>query len=254
MWQISTRLRKFFRVFERSDFGHQRALSAYYRCPESQVPDLWFIFELFLGRRPSGTFVEIGANDGVRSSNTWGLALKGWEGHLIEPIPVFADECRSNHASHPKVDVHQVAIAGPETTAVELTVAGVLTTANKALLNEYASKSWNSSTITEETVTVECTTLDGFLTARGVKARFEVLSVDVEGFEAEVFRGFDLKWWKPRLMIIELSEIHPDIKSTRRQDAMLSHEIQSAGYVIVYKDSVNTVFVSSDVYAMTMKM
>ena len=47
--------------------------------------------------RDGGVFIEAGANDGVRQSNTYFLEKKrGWTGLLVEPVPELAAECRKN--------------------------------------------------------------------------------------------------------------------------------------------------------------
>ena len=48
---------------------------------------------------PQGYFVELGANDGVRQSNTFKLQRHfGWSGLLIEPSPRRFMECVANRA------------------------------------------------------------------------------------------------------------------------------------------------------------
>ena len=37
--------------------------------------------------------------------------------------------------------------------------------------------------------------------------------------------------------------MHPDLRTTRASDAELSRHLVDAGYEIMYKDSINTVFV-----------
>ena len=44
--------------------------------------------------------VEIGANDGISCSNTWGLSERGWTGFMVEPIAESASACRKNHAAY----------------------------------------------------------------------------------------------------------------------------------------------------------
>src|SRR5258706_11075345 len=45
----------------------------------------------------SGTFIEVGANDGLNQSNTyWFERFRSWHGVLIEAVPEKAEECRRN--------------------------------------------------------------------------------------------------------------------------------------------------------------
>ena len=73
-----------------------------------------------------------------------------------------------------------------------------------------------------------------------------LLVIDVEGAEAAVLRGFSLARWKPRMLIIELVHTHPDLHAVSAGDAHLQRLIEEAGYSVVYKDSINTVFVADD--------
>ena len=226
----------------------------YLQQPTCQLPELWFMYERFLGRRTDGIFVEVGANDGVFVSNTWGLAEQGWRGLMIEPVPGLARTCRANHVGHPRVEVFQVAIGSPGTSRVTLRLAGPMTTANVSLGREYEGIEWAAALVTDETLEVACTSLDEFLLEASVPEGFDVLVVDVEGFEEDVFSGFDLARWTPKLLIVELADTHPDLRSTCQADARLGISIQSAGYVIVYKDLINTVFVRKDVWSAALEV
>jgi len=39
--------------------------------------------------------------------------------------------------------------------------------------------------------------------------------VDREGYEENVFEGFDISYWRPKLLIVELHNDHPDIQQNR---------------------------------------
>lgn len=224
--------------------------SSYYPMVDScQIPNLSFIYEMFLGRTASGTFVEIGAYDGVFVSNSWGLASRGWRGLLIEPQSAFASRCSRNHQQHPAVHVERTAIGRPGLTSIQLTRAGALTTANVELVKEYRATTWAAEHVTASVEVVPCETMDSLIERFSIPPEFEVLIVDVEGGEADVLAGFDVQRWRPLLMIWELADIHPDLSSTAKADAQVLLSIQSTGYQIVYKDHINTVFVRMDVWS-----
>jgi FkbM family methyltransferase len=236
--------------YRRWNKGSSRIASQnfYPQQPSCQIPYLYSLFELFLGKRNDGIFVEVGANDGVSFSNTWGLAEQGWRGYLIEPIPEFADSCRRNHKNHASVSVFQYAIGNLDNKNLVFNIAGALTTANSALRTEYESVDWALSSLTNKEITVPSKRLDTFLTENGLGHDFDVLVVDVEGFEAEVFSGFELVEWRPKMIIVELVDTHPDLKSTATSDAQLGERILLSGYRIVSKDVINTVFVREDIW------
>jgi len=226
-----------------------RAETAYYPQQRTcQIPELWFIFERLLGQRQRGYFVEVGAYDGVFVSNTWGLAARGWQGLMLEPVPQMAALCRTNHAGHPKLQVVERAIGPAGQSEVRLHIAGTLTTANPDMFHEYEDLNWARASLTTEEIVVPCSTLDEVLAEFGVPVGFDVLVVDVEGFETEVFSGFDLSAWMPSLLIVELADMHPDLAQTAARDAALGESVLAAGYCIAFKDHVNTVFVREELW------
>ena len=56
-----------------------------------------------LRNHPERTFVEIGANDGVTVSTTYGLVLDGWTGVSVEANPRIYEKLRHNLAAFPKI-------------------------------------------------------------------------------------------------------------------------------------------------------
>ncbi|CAM4406986.1 methyltransferase, FkbM family [Pedobacter westerhofensis] len=52
----------------------------------SQFGQDQYILETFFSSQMSGTYVDIGAYDGVLISNTYAFAKRGWTGYCIEPL------------------------------------------------------------------------------------------------------------------------------------------------------------------------
>ena len=226
----------------------QSEIRAFYPQQRScQILHFYYLLEHFVGASKDGYYVEVGAYDGLFDSNTWGLAQRGWSGLLIEPVPELAEACRRAYSSFPKVQVVQSAV-GRERGTLTLHLANQLTTANPDTRKEYSTVDWALSSLTSKQATVEVRTLDEILSSYAVPTGFDVLVVDVEGFEVAVFDGFGLSHWMPRMIVVELADTHPDLKSTAREDSALGSRISNAGYVIVFKDHINTVFVRADVH------
>jgi len=203
------------------------------------------LYRLFLGERSDGLFVEVGAYDGVTFSNSSCLAEVGWHGILIEPIPQFAEACRDLYRGNERIEVVETAI-GATHSSIEITLAGPLTTTNDTLLAEYQSIEWAKESVQDvTTLTVSQRLLDDVLEASAPNMPIDVLIVDVEGAEASVFAGFTFERWRPRMIIAELAHTHPDLHTLSGADADLQREIEAQGYSIIYKDAINTVFLSS---------
>lgn len=226
--------------------GANPTLEFYPQEPSCQIPGLAHLLELFLGRIQDGVFVEVGAYDGRSFSNTWGLAERGWRGVMAEPVPAYAALARKAHLGHPNVRVVQTAVGAEEGT-LTLVPSGPLTSANPGLNEEYEGIAWAKHLVGEESLSVPMTTLKQLLSSQIPGVDVDVLVVDVEGFERDVFTGFG---WDllPKMLIVELCETHPDLRTTRASDARLMQEIAEQGYEIAYKDSINTVFVRRDVW------
>jgi hypothetical protein len=57
--------------------------------------------------------------------------------------------------------------------------------------------------IAHSTIEVAVQTLDEILREAGAPTAIDFVSIDVEGHEVDVLRGFDLTHWRPRLILIE---------------------------------------------------
>ena len=198
--------------------------------------------EQSFGRITTGTFVEVGAYDGYTYSNTYGLAQAGWYGLYVEPVRAYADACRARFRDVPRLQVANVAI-GAALGDIELVVAGPYSTANAESAAEAARNPWSRESFEAgERVVVPMVTLDSLLEERQIGPAFEVLVVDVEGWEPEVFDAFDLDRWRPKMMIVELTDWHPSVRANRARHAGLHQRIRGAGYHVVFKDTSNTIF------------
>jgi hypothetical protein len=67
----------------------------------------------------------------------------------------------------------------------------------------------------------------------GAPVGFDLLVIDVEGAERQVFASFDLEKWMPKTLLVELEDEHPDFLDNQRvvRDAgMIRSRIEAAGY------------------------
>jgi len=226
----------------------QSNLKWFYPVPVNcEIPSVPYIYEHFFGRRDTGTYVEVGAFDGYNFSNTYGLAVRGWNGYLIEPDPQSYALCSARYASMPRIVVSECAISDGSVTHIELIRGGLNTTASAKQAAEYRVTPHFRDAITDKRVIVEALTLDTYLEREKVPENLDVLVVDVEGTTADVFAGFDIKRWMPKMLIVELFDLHPIFGGNRRSDMQLRRTILGAGYETIYKDSINTIFVRSNI-------
>jgi FkbM family methyltransferase len=157
----------------------------------SHEEETQLIAAFFGGRR--GFFVEVGANEPYVRSQSWHLEKSGWTGILVEPQPDLAHELEAKRSAK----VFATACSSPDRAGQKLPlhVAGPLSSLNRERMAPGAAP--------ETVIEVPIRTLDNILEEAGAPAKFEFLSIDVEGHELEVLRGFDFARWQPQLILLE---------------------------------------------------
>jgi len=157
--------------------------------PEDQL--VWSFF----GRKSTGFFVEVGANHPRLFSQTWLLEQNGWRGILIEPqerLCVLLRQERKNSV------VWQAACSSPEKTGESL-----LHIPGDACGFATLQKNVDDLELHyDHAVKVKVVTLDKILGEAGNPA-IDLLSVDVEGTELDVFLGLDFERHRPKLILLE---------------------------------------------------
>jgi FkbM family methyltransferase len=184
------------------------------------------LIRAFFSYKKDGFYVEVGANDPIIGSQTYHLEQLGWHGLLIEPLPYLAELLKEKR----KAKVVQFACSAPENhnKKLQFLMAGVYSTLNKnpiaigANSNEYAE--------------VTCKTLDSILEENDVTPGFDFISIDIEGHEMEMFKGFTLQKWQPKLVLLE--------------DHVTNHEkhrhMQKNDYQLIMRTAMNSWYVPKD--------
>lgn len=182
------------------------------------------LFELFAGRT-HGVCVEIGANDGVSLSNTFFFEKLGWKCIVAEPIAELAANIRENR----NCVLHEVAVSD-RTGHTKFTVArGVDMLSGINPTSEHVQRI-NSEGGSLSDITVPCITMDELLATSGI-SDVDFVSIDVEGHEMQVLRGFSLDRYKPRILIIE--------DNAMGMDNTISHYLKTFGYIKFYRTGCN---------------
>jgi FkbM family methyltransferase len=162
------------------------------------LQDLWVLYELDL--MPNGYFVEFGAYDGFRHSNTKLLEDRfGWNGLLVEPNPAMADILRLTRSAI--VDERCVWDLSGDT--VDLLVTG---DAELSTVADHAGHDLHSDTrraTAVRRVAVRTVSLNDLLDEHSAPKVIDFLSVDTEGTELRILESFDFAERRPRLVAVE---------------------------------------------------
>lgn len=146
----------------------------------------------YFGTGFKGVFVEVGAFMPDALSQTYLLEQNGWTGILVEPQPDRCKELREKRSSK----VYQCACGSPEQAGSQLMLQV------DGALSRVIDTNSPSLQVAKGLMPVKLETLDSLLEDNGT-AHVHFLSIDTEGFELNVLRGFSISKYRPELIIIE---------------------------------------------------
>ena len=206
------------------------------------------IYNKFLGYKKDGIFVEVGANDGKTGSFTYNLAKLGWNGLYFEPIPRIYEMCKKNHIEHKNVKVLNMGCAEKKG-VVSIVDGNTLSTMDKETLDLYINLRWSRNNFMNTyVVKVPVDTLDNVLKKENVTENFDVLVLDVEGFEENVLKGFSIDKYKPKIVVIEIPDQHPDFVNNNSLITRFRRlrEYFEKNYTFIVNDIVDNVYIRND--------
>ncbi|MBS0362736.1 MAG: FkbM family methyltransferase [Proteobacteria bacterium] len=160
------------------------------------LQDLWVTFEL--GERRNGFFVEFGAADGLRWSNSLHLERSlGWNGILAEPAHCYYPALLS--ARNCFVDRRCVWTATGERLLFNQPAIAVHATIDAYTESDNLAETRRDGVRYE----VETVSLNDLLAHWNAPRRIDYLSVDTEGSELDILRAFDFDRYDVRLISVE---------------------------------------------------
>lgn len=179
-----------------------------------------------------GTFVDIGANDGVTFSNTRRLAELSWQGVFIEPSPKAFNLLQSNYEGLKGFYFYNVALSNRNGNAilhesgplVNIDDVGLVSTFHAAEMDRF------KSSVQYEPITVKCFTWKTLLNRLKFKT-FDFVSLDVEGEEMNILPSMDLS--KTSLICLEWNS---------KPEAKTAYEEYLQGFKLIYTSAENLIY------------
>jgi FkbM family methyltransferase len=146
----------------------------------------------------NGIYIELGAFDGIRMSNTkWLEDQYGWTGILIEPSLNKFKECKKNRKDNKIFNCACVSFNDKEKT-----IKGDFNGTPMSSING------NRKNVKGDII-VNSRTLHSIIEESGYK-KIDFLSLDVEGYELEVLKGIDFDTQKIEYILIEIYDKDKD--------------------------------------------
>lgn len=166
----------------------------------SQFGEDRILAEIFNGKK-QGLCIEVGANDGINDSNTMYFESIGWNCILIEPNPVLCKMIRASRSA----TLVEVAASDKNGETSLFVAEGAQRAHGVSTINsaEEALNKIKSYGFTYSEVKVNTRTLNDILESLKVDRQIDFVSVDVEGHEMEVLKGFSIEKWKPTVILLE---------------------------------------------------
>ena len=194
-------------------------------------------------QQEKGFYIDVGCQNPIKNNNTYLLFKKGWEGINID---LDKDNIDLFNSARPKDSNFNKAISS-DIKNVELYFYH-----KKSPINTIDKK---TSDFQKAKVTsikkINTDTLDNIiLNSKYKNHTFDLLSIDVEGHELDVLKGFDLDKYSPKVIVVEYLDLNVsklEIKNLSIENVLNSEIYKyliSKNYILVNSIYCDLVFVN----------
>ena len=199
----------------------------------SQGREDLFLSENYFFKKTGGTFLELGALDGLMYSNSYYFEQSlGWRGVLIEGSPVLYQKLRANRPE--AITVNAMICAEPRQLHWIETSNAI---GGAWELMQDGFKKVKHPTMTDEKVaelpTVPCVRLDSVMARFGV-THVDLFSLDVEGAELSVLQAIDFNRFSASVIVSEYRPGQRGVDDILKRAGYLKHNQIGSNHVFLH--------------------
>ena len=190
----------------------------------SQQDEEYYITQYFNGS--VGTFIDLGAFDGINLSNTRRLMELGWGGVCVEPHPITFNNLEHNCSQFQSVLCYQFAMADKNDTVAFYVNDTYYSTIKEDELSKWAGvHSFSKSQVNTQT-------FEHFMSYSPYKT-FDFISIDCEGVDYEILSQINLKEVGCKLICVETNNVN-----TEKYIAYIS---QFENFSVIARNNINLI-------------
>lgn len=191
-----------------------------------------------------GYYIELGANDGLRQSNSFYFEkYRGWHGLLIEPDRSNYEKCRENRAAHNAIYCAACVSFDYPHKQVQLYYSDLMTTPvglesdiNDACEHAHKGERFLARDNPVRLIEAEARTLDALLVDCEAPATIDLLSLDVEGAEIEVLKGINFSHFVFRAIVIESRSFEAIEAYLKQRQYLYIDQLTHHDYLFMHSD------------------
>lgn len=179
-----------------------------------------------------GLCVEVGGFDGVSGSNSYYFEKIGWKCLVVEPMPAFCEAIKKVRTCQ----LAETAVSDKEGEVVFNVVEGAETLSTIEGTPEHHERIKQEGKSVKK-ITVKTRRLDAVLSEHGIGG-MDFISIDVEGHELSVLKGFSIEKFRPRIILLE--------DNFNGWDRQISRYLGQYGYIRFKRTGCNDWYARSD--------
>jgi len=190
------------------------------------------IIDKLLGKKPQGFYIDVGAFDPNRLSNTKRFYLRGWRGINVEPNPKRIE--KFNLLRPEDVNLN-IGISDKEGT---ITAYKFLETASYTFSKEFVARNTAWGFKLEKELNIQVDTLENVLDKHLGGRQIDFVSIDTEGHDMAVLKSNNWEKYRPTVVCIESLSTEGGGYGKRQESFLVSK-----GYKKVYDNGLNSLHI-----------